>query len=219
MKDGGSQSGSEYWGTNDSCKLLIPGSTTSTKNTQNDGCSYSPVQSQKRGRGRQKLPRNRISQVGDVIVVHLKNSEAVALIDAEDYPKIADHIWYLRRDGAACRYARPEGPFPPMHRMILAGSCIDHINGDGLDNRKANLRSCSRAENLHNTRKTARPCSSRFKGVRFHRRHGKYLAEIQAHGKRRYLGCFESEEDAARAYDSAARRLHGQFARLNLPNG
>lgn len=96
---------------------------------------------------------------------------------------------------------------------------IDHKNGNGLDNRRSNLRFCTNAQNQHNQRKwgsrSGKPLSSRYKGVSWHRR-GHWRAKIQAQGKRRYLGQFQSEEAAARAYDRAARELHGEFAVLNF---
>jgi hypothetical protein len=86
---------------------------------------------------------------------------------------------------------------------------VDHINGDRADNRIANLRECSRLENARNQRGRA---SSGLKGAYFGRR---WQSRIQVNGRTYYLGCFPTAEEAAKAYDEAARRLHGEFARTN----
>jgi hypothetical protein len=91
---------------------------------------------------------------------------------------------------------------------------IDHINGDGTDNRIANLRPCTQAENLRNSKVSANNRLG-LKGVR-QLRHGKYQARIRYDGRSVHLGVFESAEAAAAAYDVAAKAHHGEFAR---PNG
>lgn len=100
-----------------------------------------------------------------------------------------------------------------LHRLILdapAELVSDHINHDGLDNRRVNLRLCSHAKNMGNRRK--QNVAKRFKGVRWHR----YGWEVGlAH---QYIGRFTDEEEAARAYDAAALREYGEFALLNFPN-
>lgn len=106
----------------------------------------------------------------------------------------------------------------PMHRFLLLlndrSVVADHINGDGLDNRRANLRVASRFENMQNRRLPSHN-SSGFKGVAFCPATGRWRAEIYAYGKRHRLGRFDTPELAAAAYDDAARRLHGEFARTN----
>ena len=107
-----------------------------------------------------------------------------------------------------------------VHRWIMgvvekvpAEVEVDHINGNRLDNRRANLRLCTRRENAMNV--SGRAPISGFKGVV--RARGKWLAQVQADHVNHRVGLFETAEEAARAYDTAAKRLHGQFARLNFP--
>jgi hypothetical protein len=104
-----------------------------------------------------------------------------------------------------------------IHRIILADAEeVDHINGDGLDNRRMNLRASSRAENMRNTRKP-RNNTSGFKGVCWDRDHARWRSYIQINGRLLYLGLFDDLEVAARAYDTAARAHFGAFAALNFP--
>lgn len=106
-----------------------------------------------------------------------------------------------------------------MHRLILgapAGVDVDHINHDGLDNRRCNLRLCTKSENGANRRVQATPKSSRYKGVCWVVSKRRWIARIKVGGRLIYLGRFRSEEDAARAYDAAARDRFGAFALPNL---
>lgn len=105
-----------------------------------------------------------------------------------------------------------------MHKMILPGVEVDHIDGNPLNNRRSNLRPATRTQNQRNRRKQRKPVTSRYKGVCLNRKTGKWIAYINpGGGKTIYLGSHRVEEDAARAYDEAARRHHGAFARLNFP--
>ena len=109
------------------------------------------------------------------------------------------------------------------HRVIWAmvngrwpADQIDHINGDRSDNRVANLREARPAENQWNTG-LASTNTSGFKGVSWSQSSNRWSACIRHCGTQHYLGCFDTPEDAARAYDAAAIRLHGEFGRLNFP--
>lgn len=104
-----------------------------------------------------------------------------------------------------------------LHREIMAtksGEQVDHINGDGLDNRRKNLRICTQRQNTFNRRKQTN-CRSGFKGVYWHKKAKKWASEVRADGTKYYLGLFESPIDAALAYNQAAQKYHGKFARLN----
>jgi hypothetical protein len=108
-----------------------------------------------------------------------------------------------------------------MHREILGITDskvkVYHYNGDGLDNRRDNLRFCSTSQNNMNSTKRRDGPSSRYKGVCWHRRYKKFQADIKLRGRSKYLGMFVSELDAALAYDVAAREHFGEFACTNFP--
>jgi AP2 domain/HNH endonuclease len=153
----------------------------------------------------------------------------VALIDDEDLPLIADYKWSAssgsaKRRGAHC-YSRatlpgigPRQRWVLMHRLLLKpepGQQVDHVNGDGLDNRRSNLRLCLHRQNQFNQRKQRRKTSSAFKGVRFCKQTGRWAAVIKIHGRNVWLRRHDTERDAALAYNAAAKRLFGEFANLN----
>jgi hypothetical protein len=97
----------------------------------------------------------------------------------------------------------------------LAGVEVDHRNGDGLDNRRCNLRLCTRAQNCQSM-KIAPGKASLFRGVTWHAASNSWRARISLVGKRLHLGLFSEERAAAKAYDDAAKELHGEFAILNF---
>ncbi|MEN6424184.1 MAG: AP2 domain-containing protein [Phycisphaerales bacterium] len=137
-------------------------------------------------------------------------------VDAADFEWLSRWKWHMR-NGYAARNER--GEMILMHRQMMqppAGMIVDHVNRNKLDNSRINLRICTRGEN---TRNRAKPigCSSRFKGVSYDRKTGKWKAGIRSSRKQIYLGIFDTEEEAARAYDAKAVELFGEFARLNFP--
>jgi len=138
-----------------------------------------------------------------------------AIVDEADYGRVAPHRWVAHRNGIGAFYARrPKGAL--LHRFILdpeRGRLVDHIDGNGLDCRRRNMRVCSPAENSRN-RKKPRSTKSRFKGVS--PLGGRFQARIWINGKGRHLGTFADEIEAARAYDTAAKQFFGAFARLNF---
>ena len=105
-----------------------------------------------------------------------------------------------------------------MHRQIMNAPdnlVVDYIDHNDLNNRKENLRVCTFAENCRNMRSSARK-TSRYKGVHWNKRMGKWAAQITFENKTYHLGYFTDETAAARAYDEKAVELHGEFASLNL---
>ena len=146
-----------------------------------------------------------------------------ALVDDEDFEWLIQYKWYYMNVAPNGGYAATGNkPSRYMHRVILnpaIGSETDHVNGDGLDNRRCNLRACTHAENIWNKR-NHRGSSSKYKGVVFHsagKRRKRWVANIYTNGTRTYLGYFKTAEEAAYAYDKAAKALFGEFARLNFP--
>jgi hypothetical protein len=107
-----------------------------------------------------------------------------------------------------------------MHRLILPlpfKLVVDHIDGNGLNNVRSNLRPASHRENIWASRRHRGASSTGFIGVSLDKR-GRYRAYVGANGKREELGSFATAEEAALVRDAAARRLHGQFAYLNFPD-
>jgi hypothetical protein len=139
-----------------------------------------------------------------------------ALIDADDYDLVSPHRWRPHPNGNTSYATRiPHTARVLMHTLITGWSLVDHINGDGLDNRRENLRQATVAQNQWNARVRKQAKTSRFKGVFLHG--GKYWrAAIKRGGKTRTLGRHPTEVDAALAYDAAARELFGEFAALNF---
>ena len=108
-----------------------------------------------------------------------------------------------------------------MHRRIMNAPdnlVVDHINYNGLDNRKANLRLATRRQNSLHVIRTMNPGSSKYKGVSWHTYKKRWGAQITTYGKTYHLGYFKDEIQAAKTYDEAARKYHGEFAALNFPS-
>jgi hypothetical protein len=136
--------------------------------------------------------------------------------DKIDFEFIKNYTWCIGSQGyPSTRFNRK---IKLMHRIITdaqEGQYVDHINHDTCDNRRENLRICTNAENLHNTNKRKNTIS-KYKGVYCYKRGKKrYNAYIKHDGRNRSLGYYETEEEAALAYNKAATELFGEFAKLN----
>lgn len=150
----------------------------------------------------------------------------VALLDAEDLPKVQGFKWHAyRRRRDKTTYAARSITLPAgnrskvyMHRAILPGTIsVDHRDGNGLNNTRANLRPANKSENNRNIGKPRHGVTSQFKGVCWHPKAGKYQATCRYNRKNIYIGLFVDEREAAWAYDREARRRFGSFARTNFP--
>lgn len=147
----------------------------------------------------------------------------VALVDDEDAERVLSLKWCaLPRPHTvyAMRGARrPDGgqTTTRLHNFVTGWQFVDHVNGNGLDNRRANLRQANPQGNQRNRRKLA-PTTSRFKGVHWSTHRNVWVAQIKVDRRGRHLGQFADEIAAARAYDAAALEHFGPFARLNFPD-
>src|SRR6266702_4883120 len=158
------------------------------------------------------------------IPLHGKNAAGrVALVDDADYELVMAHAWHVYEHAYENRPRRNNGPYAHanirqpgggwikvrMHRLITGWPRTDHVNHDGLDNQRANLRPATRSQNGANQRpKTG--YTSRYKGVYWPSAGPKWQAAIRVNGRPRKLGSFMVEEDAARAYDAAALAAWGE---------
>jgi hypothetical protein len=153
-----------------------------------------------------------------------KAAGRIARVDDADYDLVIAYRWHIVssprpdtvwaltsiwRDGRRTTQA--------MHVMITGWRMTDHVNGDGLDNQRHNLRPCTQSQNNRNQKPTL-GCASPYKGVaRRSREDPRWRAIISMDGKHRILGMFDDEISAALAYDAAARELFGSYARTNFP--
>lgn len=146
--------------------------------------------------------------------------EKVALVDDDDYKWLSGWKWYAQCSrGERWYVVRNLNPGRIlMHRLILnppLGYECDHIDGNGFNNQRGNLRVCTTAQNQYN-QIPQNGVSSKYKGVSRHKPARKWRVKIRLNGKQIHLGVFHSEIDAAKAYNQAAIKYFGDFARLNV---
>jgi hypothetical protein len=148
-----------------------------------------------------------------------------AIVDPEDFERLNKHKWcavkscntfyagrtiYVGKKNISIRMHR-EVIHPPDHLFV------DHINHNGLDNRKANLRLATCAQNNYNRIHLRKSKSSKYKGVSWKKQKKKWIVIISYNRKNKFIGLFEDEIQAAKAYDKAAKKYHKEFASLNFP--
>lgn len=144
-----------------------------------------------------------------------------AIVDEADYEWLNQWKWNLNSQTYAVRgfyIGNYKQKTLSMHRLIIdapLGIFVDHINGNGLDNRRCNLRLCTHSQN-HMNRKHHKDASSKYKGVSWHKPLKKWRTQIAVKQKGIHLGYFVSEIEAALAYNEAARIYFGEFAKLNI---
>lgn len=144
-----------------------------------------------------------------------------AIVDPDDYQKLSQYDWHLlETKGKSYAAMFDDGKIVYMHRFIInapKGRIVDHHNRESLDNRKTNLRFATRSQNSCN-KNILKKGTSEYRGVSLIKKSNKWQAVIYYNGTRKHLGLFENQQDAARAYDNAAKKYHGEFAMLNFPD-
>lgn len=153
--------------------------------------------------------------------VHYPLSNGATWVDFEDIEMVSQHRWYITSHGRVRAHLKGAKPYKKLElsRYLLSapsGVTVDMIDGDPLNNCRDNLRICTQAENCRNKR--GRVSDSGYIGVNRDRRSSeeKYHAAVKVGRKKHYVGTFRNAEDAAKARDEAAKRLHGEFAVLNF---
>jgi hypothetical protein len=149
------------------------------------------------------------------------------ILEPADYYRLNDFSWYLMGKNDKFYVVRTakvgNGRYKTvsMHREIMnapRGRMVDHKNCDSQDNRRENLRFATPAENVRNRSKTRSKTSSRYIGVCRDKKRNRWAAHLKHNNKDIWLGRFDNEIEAAKAYDEAAKEYHGEFAHLNFPD-
>lgn len=157
----------------------------------------------------------------------LLSQNQIAKVDDEDYELLKQYSWYAKKWPRGDYYviARIKGEKISMHRFLMGNpkdKIVDHWDHDGLNNQRHNLRICTHGQNMQNSKKTNGMFSSNYKGVRIQTKVSGYSCFRSviagANGEALSLGSFQSEIEAAKAYDKAAKEIFGEFAYLNFPN-
>ncbi len=155
----------------------------------------------------------KLSQTGKNKILNL-----VALVDDSDYDWLSKFNWHALKSSGTY-YAARSPDKKKMHRLILGLTDpkipCDHIDHNGLNNQRNNIRVCTQSQNLCN--KSARKNgSSKYLGVCWDKQYNKWKVGIRENKRLKFIGLFHSETDAALAYNNAAKEVHGEFANLNL---
>lgn len=138
-----------------------------------------------------------------------------AIVDAADFEWLSQWNWFAALVKSTGSFYAKRGKNIFLHQVLLGIKGVDHKNNNTLDNRRENLRPCSQAQNSANAKKSRR--GNIYKGASFHKRQRMWNSHIRIGRKLHHLGSFKTAEEAARAYDAAAKEKFGEFAHLNFP--
>jgi hypothetical protein len=152
----------------------------------------------------------------------LLTQDKATMVDDETFEFLSKWLWHLDK-GYVTRSVTLSDKTRrvlPMHRLLMGlqfgdKRTVDHIDGNPLNNQIVNLRICTQSNNTKNRRKQKNPASSKYKGVFYCKRTKKWKSKVKHNGVDIFLGCFDSEIEAAEAYNETAPKYHGEFARLN----
>lgn len=165
---------------------------------------------------RKPLPRHPVTQPSDPSYRLIALTQGkTAIVDTADFQWLSAYSWSAWKNNSGNWYAaaRVDGRVILMHQLLTGYHETDHRNRDGLDNRRRNLRNCTRGQNNANSRKHKNTSSS-FKGVSFRRDRGTWSARLKFNDVTYYLGTYPTEEAAARAYREKAAEIFGEFCRF-----
>lgn len=162
-------------------------------------------------------------------IIQKNGTEHIILVDDSDFEEVNQYKWHVQRGGDTFYVLRniylgyvdgkKKSKKIAMHRQLLeiddSKIFIDHINHNGLDNRRENLRICNNRRNQYNS-KPQKGAASRYKGVSWSKQNNKWIAQININGKNKYLGYFTIEEDARDAYEKVAKGIQGDFKNISI---
>lgn len=153
----------------------------------------------------------------NIIKATHKENKLDVYIDKEDFNLLSQYSWYITSNGYVATNIKRKRIY--MHRLIMnatEGNIIDHTNHNKLDNRKNNLRLCTKSDNNRNRKHYIyQNKSSKYKGVSFCKREKRWYASIHINNIKKHIGIFDNEKDAALAYNDFAIKFFGEFALLN----
>lgn len=149
--------------------------------------------------------------------IPIRNSNLKAIVSDKDFARVSKIKWNYWSNGRN-HYAQKHvgNKILMMHQVVKPGvPYLDHLDGNGLNNVRSNLRPCTRSQNAANSNKRRNGITSIFKGVHFSKREGSFAATIRFNYKQLWLGYFKNERDAALAYNRKAVEIFGRFAKIN----